>query len=280
MTREDAPAAEELRADAFHEVDLLTAPRGEPEPPRRSNAAGWIQRTLRLLETDPDGSWVADGEDGMLGFVISVTRERLWVLVTFAVRPGLQGKGIGRLLLARAEAAGAGCDRGMLSASNDQAALRRYHASGFALHPQMAFEGEVSRSAIPAVTGLREGTPADLAWMDALDRDLRGAPHGPDHCALGDGGRLVVTADRTGYAYTSAEGTRAIAARDEATAERLLWECLAGATGPFEVTHVTSANLWATDVALRARLAMRTRGFLGVRAMAPPAPYIHSGPLL
>ena len=282
MTPEDVPAAEQLRADAFYEVDLRAAPRGGPEPERRTagNAAAWVRRTIRLLETDAGGAWVAADDSGLLGMVCSVVRERLWVLVTFAVRPGLQGKGIGRQLQDRAQAYGAGCERGMLAASDDPLALRRYHAAGFALYPQMVFQGQVDRSAIPVVSGVREGTLDDREWMDALDRDLRGAPHGPDHAFFADMRRLVVAAGRDGYAYTSAGGTYLLAARTEATAARLLWECLAGADGPFEVSHVTTANMWAADIALRARLSMATSGFLGVRGLAPPAPYIHCGPLL
>jgi GNAT superfamily N-acetyltransferase len=282
MTPEDVPAAEQLRADAFYEVDLRFAPQGGSEPERRTpgNALAWVRRTVRLVETDAGGQWVAADDSGLLGFVCSVVRDRLWILVTFAVRPGLQGKGIGRQLQARAEAYGAGCERGMLSASDDPLALRRYHAAGFALYPQMVFAGQVDRSAIPVVSGLREGTPDDREWMDALDRDLRGAPHGPDHATFADVRRLVVTADHDGYAYTSAEGTYLLAARTEPTAARLLWECLAGADGHFEVSHVTSANMWAADIALSARLSMGTRGFLGVRAMTPPTRYIHCGPLL
>ena len=143
MTPEDVPAAEQLRADAFYEVDLRFALRGGPEPERRApgNALAWVRRTARLLETDAGGQWVAADDSGLLGFACSVVRERLWVLVTFAVRPGLQGKGIGRQLQARAEAYGAGCERWMLSASDDPLALRRYHAAGFALYPQMVFQG-------------------------------------------------------------------------------------------------------------------------------------------
>ncbi|MCW2931221.1 MAG: family N-acetyltransferase [Actinomycetia bacterium] len=282
MTPEDVPAAEQLRADAFYEADLRAAPRDRREPERRTaaNALGWVRRTVRLLETDAGGHWVAADDSGLLGMVSSVVRERLWVLVTFAVRPGLRGKGIGRQLQSRAEAYGAGCERGILSASDDPLALRRYHAAGFALYPQMVFEGEVDRAAIPVVSGVREGTPDDQEWMDALDRDLRGASHGPDHATFADGRRLVVTAGRDGYAYTSGGGTYLLAARTEPTATRLLWECLAGADGHFEVSHVTSANMWAADTALRARLSMGTHGFLGVRGMTPPAPYIHCGPLL
>jgi len=38
--------------------------------------------------------------------------------------------------------------------------------------------------------------------------------------------------------------------------------------------------MWAARVALDVRLTMRTHGFPGVRGMAPPVNYIHSGPLL
>jgi GNAT superfamily N-acetyltransferase len=162
----------------------------------------------RLAKTSgADRRWVAEDDRGIAGFATSVVRERLWILVTFAVRPGSQGHGIGRQLMASAEAYGQRCDRGMLAASDDALALRRYHAAGFALYPQMLFEGKVDRSAIPAVSGIRAGSPEDREWMDDLDRELRGAPHGPDHAALADMCRLVVTAERGGYAYTSGGGT-------------------------------------------------------------------------
>jgi GNAT superfamily N-acetyltransferase len=283
MTADDVPAAERLSAAAFAEAEALTTPRGWPVPPPRSQARsqGWIRRTRPLLETDPGGCWAAVDDSGLLGFAVSVRRERLWVLATFAVRPGLQGRGIGRQLLERAQEHGAGCDRGILAASSDDRALRRYHAAGFALHPQMMFAGEVDKSVIPAVGGMRDGTPDDLEWMDDLDRDLRGAPHGPDHALLAAmTSRLVVTADRTGYAYASQDATFVVAARDREIASRLLWQCLADAADEFEIGHVTSANIWAADIALRARLRMRAEGFLAVRGMAPPAPYIHNGPLL
>ena len=61
----------------------------------------------------------------------------MWILATYAVRPGLQGQGIGKALLAAALHHGRGCLRGMLSASADPKAVRRYRAAGFSLHPQM-----------------------------------------------------------------------------------------------------------------------------------------------
>ncbi len=282
MTAEDVAAVERLTDDAFYDVARRTSPRGEPEPSRRSaeRSRQWTSRLARLVATDPGGCWVAVDADGLLGAAASARRERLWLLSTFVVRPGQQGLGTGRRLLERAQAYGAGCDRGILSASDDPRALRRYHAAGFALHPQMMFRGKPDRGAIPAVTGLREGTEADREWMDALDRELRGAPHGPDHAALAEASRLLVDAGRGGYCYATPAGIHVLAAREEATATALLWACLADSGGDFEVAHVTSANGWAVDVAMRARLLMSVRGFLAVRDMPPPAPYLHSGALL
>ncbi|WP_182481277.1 hypothetical protein [Nocardioides immobilis] len=44
--------------------------------------------------------------------------------------------------------------------------------------------------------------------------------------------------------------------------------------------HLTAANQWAIDVGLTAGLTLGQTGYLGVRGMAPPAPYIHNGALL
>lgn len=282
MTPADVPAAEEISADAFHELDLRLRASADPEPVRRSagRSAAWIARTERLLATDGAGCWVAEDAGAVVGLATSIRREQVWCLVTFAVRPGLQGAGTGRLLLGAAAKHGDGCPRAMLSASSDPLAARRYHAAGFALHPQLRLHGAVDRRALPVVTGLRDGTADDLGWMDDLDRSLRGGPHGPDHRALAADGALVVAADRGGYAYASESRLAVLAARDEATARRLLWECLARSGESFLAGHVTAANGWAVDVGLAARLELGTRGYLGLRGMAPPAPYLHDGALL
>ncbi len=282
MTPADVPMAEEVSDLAFHEVDRWTHRAGRPAPERRTpqRSETWIRRTARFLDTDPGGCWVAVDESGVVGFATSIVRERVWVLATFAVRPGQQGRGIGRAVLEPALAYGAACDRGLLSASEDPRALHRYHAAGFALYPQLFFRGEVDRSRLPSIGGLRAGQADDLAWMDDLDRALRGGPHGPDHSALSDMARLVVARDRSGYAYTTGSETYVVAASTPEVGTRLLWECLAGAEGVFEVSHVTTANQWAVEVAMNARLAMSTDGFLAVRGMDPPAPYVHNGALL
>ncbi|WP_408899059.1 GNAT family N-acetyltransferase [Nocardioides sp. R1-1] len=282
LTEADVATAEEISDLAFFALDTEHRVPAGPAPRRRSaeHRAAWQARTRGFLATDPDGSWVAERDGEVLGFATSFRRERVWCLATFAVRPGLQGAGIGAAVLDAAVAYGADAPRGMLAASVDPRALRRYHLAGFVLHPQLTLRGPVDRSALPAVTGLREGTLEDREWMDDLDRVRRGGPHGADHDRLMTSGRLVVTADRTGYAYANGASLALLAARDDDTARVLLWECLAGAEGTFEVPHVTSANYWAVEVAMAARMEVAARGFLGLRGMAPPTSYVHHGALL
>lgn len=285
MRPEDVPAAERLTAEGFHELDTRMHRRSWPDPVLRpaDRGARWVARTQHLLRTDPGGSWVAEDEAGMLGVVTSFTRELMWCLATYAVRPGLQGQGIGKPLLEAALHHGRGCLRGMLSSSSDPRALRRYRLAGFDLHPQMFLSDTVDRSAIPVLGKVREGSLADLELMDSVDRRTRGAAHGPDHEAMLASTRLLLSDSSTGagYAYCEPGGNLALlAATNRRTAARLLWAVLADAEGEALVPHVTAANLWAVDVGMAARLELHQDGYLGLRGMKPPAPYVHHGALL
>ena len=53
------------------------------------------------LKDDPDGLWVAEDEDEILGFAFSWVCGDLWFLAELFVSPGHQGRGIGRELLKR-----------------------------------------------------------------------------------------------------------------------------------------------------------------------------------
>ena len=285
MRPEDVVAAERLSSEGFYEVDARLSPLGGPEPQPRSPARGaqWVKRTLHVLRTDPGGCWVAEVDGEMIGCATSLTRELMWILSTYVVRPGLQGQGIGKALLAAALHHGRGCLRGMLSASADAKAIRRYRAAGFSLHPQMYLSGSVDRAAIPVVEKVRDGSAGDFELMDSIDRRVRGAAHGPDHAVLLDMFRLVVsdTSTGSGYAFHALDGMPALlAATNRRTAARLLWECLAASGGSVRVPHVTAANEWAIDVGLAARLDLVQEGYLALRDMRPPAPYLHHGSLL
>ena len=96
---------------------------------------------------------------------------------------------------------------------------------------------------------------------------------------------LVVSDSHTGsgYVYLDAFGSpQLLAATSRRTATALLWEALA-ASDPqvnVDIAHVTAANSWAVDVGMAARLELYTAGYLALRGMKPPAPYLHHGSLL
>ena len=154
----------------------------------------------------------------------------MWVLASYGVRPSHQGRGVGRLLLEAALHHGRGCLRGMLSASSDPRAVRRYHLAGFRLHPQMYLTGRVDRAVLPVVDHMREGSAGDIDLLNSVDRQSRGAAHLSDHEVLVRQYRLVVT-DRptgSGYVYLDAFGSpQLLAATNRRTATALLWEALA-----------------------------------------------------
>lgn len=288
MRPEDVPVVERVSAEGFHELDMRVLPREGPDPEMRSRhrAEAWVRRTLHLLEHDPGGCWVAvdEGSGEIVGFATSFVRELMWILASYAVRPGLQGQGIGAQLLAAALSHGRGCLRAMLSASDDPKALRRYRRAGFSFHAQMLLGGVVDRSAIPVIERTREGSVNDRDLLDSIDRQTRGAAHGVDHGFLAAEHPLVV-ADRStgsGYVYLRGGAPLLLAATNRRTASDLMWEALASAESgaSVEVTHVTSTNEWAVDVGLDAGLAIRHRGYLALRQMKPPTAYLHHGSLL
>lgn len=287
MRAADIEELQVISRTSFHELDQRTFRRDWPDPQPRGAAAirSWHRRTAHVLATDPDGCWVAEAHGRLVGFATSYTRELMWILASYNVRSQLQGAGIGVQLLQAALHHGRGCLRGMLAASDDPKALRRYRLAGFTLHPQMLLWGPVARSAIPVVEHVRDGTPGDRELLDSLDRRTRGAARGSDHDVLGDLFRLVVLerSSGSGYVYVNEAGTPVLlAATSRRVATALAWEALAASDPdrPVEVPHVTAANEWMIDVGMAARLQLHTRGYLALRGMRPPAPYLHHGTFL
>lgn len=282
---DDLPAMARLTARSYYEVDARTFHRSWPDPQMRppERDALWIHRTGRTLETDPEGCWVAEVDGRVVGCAVSRVRELMWILSSFAVEPGRQGQGIGQQLLLAAAHHGRGCLRGMFAASADPAAVRRYRLAGFTLHPQMFLTGTVDRSALPVVERVREGNAGDIDLMNSIDRQTRGAAHLGDHEVLLVQFRLLVTerSSGSGYAYVDGSGTpQLIAATSRRTASELMWEALASTDGDVTVHHITAANEWAIDVGMEARLSLHQNGYLCLRGMKPPAPYLHHGSLL
>jgi GNAT superfamily N-acetyltransferase len=282
MTVDDVPRAERVTAVGFHELDTRMFRRSWPDPQLRppERGANWAARTTHLIGTDPGGCWVAEDDSEMLGIVVSFEREKMWLVASYAVVPGAQGLGLGKALLAPAMEYGRGSLRAMLNASSDPKAVRRYHAAGFRMYPQMFLRGTPDRSRIPVIEKVREGSLGDVDLMDSVDRRTRGAAHGPDHEILLQQHRLVVSDSSTGqgYAYLD-DGTALLAATDRRTATRLLWEAVASSDDVL-IGHITPENSWAVDVGLAAGLELDQSGYQALRHMRPAAPYLPHGALM
>jgi GNAT superfamily N-acetyltransferase len=53
------------------------------------------------LAEDPDGLWVAERGEALVGFGFAWMRDRFWYLAQLFVRPGFQGRGIGQALFSK-----------------------------------------------------------------------------------------------------------------------------------------------------------------------------------
>ncbi|GGP00840.1 GNAT family N-acetyltransferase [Wenjunlia tyrosinilytica] len=278
----DAETVQSVTAAAFHETELSAA--WPHERLVRSHS-----RTRHMARTDPEGCWLAiDPDSGKaLGAVLSTRREGTWGLSLFAVVPQAQGKGVGKALLDRARLHGRACLRGIICGSQDARAARRYRLAGFTLHPAMRLTGVVEdRSGLPEPDGVpvHPGTVHQRDLMDSVDRRLRGGAHGPDHEEMvRHFGLLVVdTLVGSGYCYLLGGKIELLAATSRRVATRLLTEALLRMPPGTEVTvpHLTAEQEWAVDVGLAAGLSVSNSGYLCLRGMRPPSPYIPSGAFL
>ncbi|WP_037577202.1 GNAT family N-acetyltransferase [Phaeacidiphilus oryzae] len=283
----DALTVRQIKTRAF---TALAAERGEPPPPpmtpaqiRRNDA-----RLRHLVHTDPHGCWLAERDDGEpVGVALALRRESLWGLSLLAVVPEAQGKGAGRMLLDQVRAYGRGCLRGIIVSSADPRAARRYHGAGFRLHPMMRLTGAVDAASLPdpGPTPVHLGDIEHQHLLDSVDRRTRGGAHGPDHVRLlaaADELLLVDTLSGSGYCYRTGGRIDLLAATSRRLAARLLIEALSR-TPPGEealVEHLTAEQDWAVDVGLAAGLTVGNRGYLALRGMRPPAPYLPSGAYL
>lgn len=284
MTPDDVPAASAVGGLALAGVipaEFLPSSSEE----ERQHAERREARVAHLLETDPDGAWVAEAPDGrIVGVALALVREGVWGLSLLGVEPGLQGQGVGARLLEGALRTLEGCRGGIILASTDPRALRRYFRAGFSLRPCVAAAGPINRSRIPAGLRTRDGSfDDDRELLDAISRHVRGASHAVDVPRMLDlGGRLLVH-DDGGWAVVRDGSPLVLAARKDAVAADLLWSCFA-AGQPGETVHidfVTAGHDWAIGVALDMGLTLGTDGPVFVRgATGTLAPYLPSGAFL
>src|SRR5256885_8629258 len=211
MTADDVPAADATAWAALHEqIPPDFAIEGELRVQR-----GRL-RIAHLQATDPGGAWVAEDDGEIAGVALALIREGIWGLSLFGVRPGDQGRGVGRRLLEATLGYADGCRGGIILSTTDPRAMRRYALAGFELRPCVAFAGIVDRDAIPAGLRSRAGDAAeDRELSDAISRHVRGAAHGTDLAALEATGCSLLVHDCGGWAAVRDGSPALIAARDD-----------------------------------------------------------------
>jgi len=283
MKPEDAEAVYRTASTALFESpeDQETLRRRTPEEVENRTA-----RYGHLLRHDPEGAWVAEADGSVSGVALALVRERVWVLSLFAVDAAHRNTGLGVQLLGRALAYAKGCKGAMIASSQHPAAMRSYSRAGFDLHPTLSASGPVRRESIPAGLAVREGAEQDLELAAEVDREVRGAAHGPDlERMLQTDCRLLVAEGPAGRGYVAEwNGSPAVlAATRPKLARDLLWACLER-TPPGEkadVDWITGSQNWAVAVSLDAGLSLSPAGPICTRGdLGPLTPYLPSGPFL
>lgn len=225
------------------------------------------------LAEDPDGLWVAERGDTVVGFGFSWMTERFWFLSQLFVRPETQAKGIGQALLSKtlmqAERNGA-ANRALITPAYNIASTGLYLNNGLyprePLYRMAAPAQPVARNLVDAEY---EATPIarwpePREWMAEIDEALLGLRRDLHHrFLLGDGaarGFRIEQASRTaGYAYISAEGhVGPLAIAPDADAKAVVTTALGCAleSRPSQVSMIVPGR---ADLVMKAVLALGFR---------------------
>jgi GNAT superfamily N-acetyltransferase len=277
MTLEDVRAAMELTGATFDDLSHRMGEEPEPPPPDLDAAA---LRYRVFVTDDPEGSWVAEDEQGLAGCALATKREGIWGLSLLIVRPGTQSAGIGSELLRRAHAYASDAKGRIILSSADARAVRAYSRLGLDLHPCYLATGAPKGVTAPA--GFRVGTADDIAFCETVDRFARGGGRRSSiETLLSMGQTLYVLPDR-GYAFFGDESLRTMAALDDDGAAAVLRGVLSRVTGETRVGYLNAAQQWAVPVLLEAGLDVKGANgllFLG-GDVGGFHPYLPSGAFL
>ncbi len=240
-------------------------------------------RVAHLLDTDPEGCWVADAGGEVVGVALGLVREDVWGFSLFGLLPEHQGRGVGRELLGAALTHAEGRRGGIILSSVNPAAMRSYFRAGFRLLPTVSLGGVARPDAIPDGLRSRPGDPeADGATIDLASRHVRGASHRRDIPMMIGASRLLVL-EGEGFAVHREGKVALLAATSDEAARDLAWSCLAAAPpgATVEIEFVSAGNDWAVDVGLRAGLSLTPEGPVFVRGqLGTLRPFIPNGAYL
>ena len=284
MTEADVPAAVSAFDSGFLAMlarHSLPVTRNTIQDERRRQ-----DRTRHFLETDPEGSWVAEDEGIVVGMSQSFVREDYWTLSQLGTLPGRQGRGVGRELLRLALTHGDPDSPGTIQCSRDPKAMALYTSFGFVMHPVVAAWGAMRPGSVERPAEVVRFEPGDVTEREldivaAVDRTVRGSGRSVDIVSMiaQPGHRLLLHAEDA-YAVARDDRIVVLGARDEASATLVLKAMLAEtpAGEMIEINWLTAAQQWAIRVVVEAGIELQPYGPVMVRGMdGPPSPYIPSG---
>jgi GNAT superfamily N-acetyltransferase len=277
MTLDDVRPAMELTGATFDDLSRRMGEEPEPPPPDLEAAA---LRYRAFVTHDPEGSWVAEDEQGLAGCALAVKREGIWGLSLLIVRPGLQSAGVGSELLRRAHDYAHDAKGRIIMASPDPRAIRAYSRLGLELHP--CFIGKGSPRGLSAPEGLRVGTAEDIPFVEEVDRFARGGGRRSSiETMLAMDQTLLVLPGRW-YAFLGDEALRTMGALDDESAAAVLRGALARVKGEIRIGSLTAAQQWAVPVLLEAGLEVSgSRGPMFLSGdLGGFRPYLPSGAFL
>ena len=279
MALDDVEAVHDVVVAADEDADRRAG--REPQPSTDAGRERFLTGMRRFVEEDPEGAWVAEDADGVVGMAEAIRRDDFWGLSMLFVDPRGQSQGIGRQLLGKTLDYAEGARVRMIMASDDPRALRRYSRAGLAIHPGVEATGEVDRSKIPADLPGRQGSPSDIDFIASVEKGMY-RDRTDDVAAIlqASGGTLEIVedGDRRGYGIQREGRMVILGATDEATASQVFWRLIAGAEKKAEVWCLTADQDWAVKVALEAGMAIKPGGAMFLSGLpALPGPWLPSG---
>jgi GNAT superfamily N-acetyltransferase len=164
------------------------------------------------VEHDPDGFWVAERDDEVIGFGIAVQREHVWYLAALHVMPAEQSAGVGAELTQRCLAAARPGSLLTVGADARNPVSNALYGK-FGMFPQLALlemSGPVYQTELTDSLRLEPGIP-NVETLARIDRATLDAARPEDHAfwaATPSLHAFSVQRDGAvvGYAYVQADG--------------------------------------------------------------------------
>lgn len=131
-----------------------------------------------LFSTDGHRAWCAWKGNKIVGYTHALVRGKQWYLGYLFIDPTLQDKGVGRKLLEKVYFKKTDMTHALCTFSYNMQAVGIYSQFGMVPIQGLAWlGGKPDKFRMPKPTGLQGSTtltPADLAWINALEKKVRG----------------------------------------------------------------------------------------------------------